>query len=239
MLSEIEFKKIADKSAKVVSKYSKNWAKATVITSYCYDSYNGFGLSYQDSESNKLSYWGEKYSDLPQEEMYSFDGYDDINEILRKYYNFSKNDPNLRWNKAKIIILPDGSYEGEFIWDEQADLENLMLAVWQTIDYWGNNILFDYLCSVYPDWQKAVIKSYIKGNKVIFQLISLSEQDVLINIDIPEDIQADYIAWQEYCINGKLKPLFTTPWNGIIFNLDISKDFFGKLDSNFIFEGNS
>ena len=142
-------------------------------------------------------------------------------------------------NSGALTIYSSGKYESSFIWDEQADLENLMLAVWQTIDYWGNKILLDYLYSAYPDWQKAVIKSYIKGDKVVFQLISLNEQSILTDIDISEDIQADYIAWQDYCINGKLKSLFATPWNGIIFNLDISQYFSGKKDTEFIFDGNA
>ena len=180
-----------------------NWKKTIVIWQPLY---NNSSLRFFDNKN-------EFYSPITKESNPNNIIIGD--KMITEYFHNCQSAPNLRWNKGTLTIYPNGEYESSFIWDEVADLENLALAVWQTIDYWGNEFLFNYLYEFYPDWQKAVVKTYIKDNKVIFQLISLNEKAILVGIEIPEQMQTDYIAWQEYCVNGKVKPLFT-PWNGII-----------------------
>lgn len=126
MIIEKEYQEIVAITTKVINKYSKNWNKCTVFTGYCHDNYNGFSLTYQDSESTEIGYWGELYSNIANDEMYSFEGYNHINEILKKYYIFCQNEPNLRWNKGIIIFYPDGHYESVFEWDEEAHIASLI-----------------------------------------------------------------------------------------------------------------
>ncbi len=155
------------------------------------------------------------------------------------FYQECQYDISTRWNIWEFTLYSSGEHESDFVWNEAANLENLMLCVQQNIDYWGNEFLSNDISELYPDWQKAVVKTYIKDNKVVVELIYLNEKAIFVPFEMPENMQSNYIGWQDYCNNDKLKSLFATPWNGIIFNLNASKWFTPYQDTEFIFEENA
>ena len=166
MITEIECKKTADIVIKTINKHSERWNKATIVTGYCHNEYNGCDLSYNDAKSIIISYWGEKYSDLPDNEMYSFEGYNYINEILKRHYISCQNDQNLRWNRGTITIYPSGEYESAFIWDEQAVQDVLISAIKMSFTTLYTNAIYKINEVFLPkkEWQTAtLVVEFVEG----------------------------------------------------------------------------
>lgn len=183
MLSQTECKEVVDISTKVINKYSKNWNKCTVFTGYCHNNYGSFSLFYQDSESKQVSYWGELYSDIANNEMYSFEGYNYINEILKKYYTSCQNDLNLRWNKGTLTIYPSGEYESSFIWDNEAYLGRLG----QSVETWLSSV-YQYACERIQDRCSELsidIPNEVEMS-VSFDKLGVSQPAMFYTKDVPQ-----------------------------------------------------
>ena len=241
MITEIECQKIADIAINAINKHSEKWNKATIVTGYCHNEYNGCSLSYNDAKSITISYWGEKYSDLPDNEMYSFEGYDYVNEILKKHYTSCQNDPNLRWNMGKITIYPSGEYESVFIWDEEADLDYLATRVRLLFDYIHEEMFFkipNLLVGASSSWEKAIITMPFKEGQIqplnleITCMGAIIHQTLLIqNVTYEEspNLIDQFSNIYQLTNEGKLKGTFVEKWNIIVFHIYADADFdFGK-----------
>ena len=209
MLTQENFKRIIDISISIINKYSKNWNKCTVFTGYCHGNYNSFSLTYQDLESKEFSYWGELYSNIANDEMYSFEGYNHINEILKKHYLSCQNDSALRWNKGTLTIYPSGEYLSEFIWDNEmylsyclADIENWLTSYFEQSAYRIEDKCIQL--GIKWDFDVKVVISFTSGkaNPVLFVAANKPEINFKLYLDqLCECIEGDYIeAFEQWSI---------------------------------------
>ncbi|MDJ1472537.1 hypothetical protein QNI19_30135 [Cytophagaceae bacterium DM2B3-1] len=151
---------------------------------------------------------------------------EEINLLLKLL--FEKKQQN---NKGIITIYPDGRYESEFIWDQQAHIDFLLLdmATAFSFIYSESDIKITDLMIPEQEWEKAVITIlFVNGHILPLQIEVTTEQGIK-QFSVP----VQNLSYQEapYLIKsfediyqlaneGELKQHFAPGWNTVIIYQD-------------------
>ncbi|MDJ1472542.1 hypothetical protein [Xanthocytophaga flava] len=205
------------------------WSK--VIAHWNMSANNGF-LKIFDSASQEIRpqfYKDEKNREQPRrtapESMRKAD------KLIKEYYQKCLNQELQKWNTATITIYPDGRYESEFIWDQQAHIDFLLLdmATAFSFIYSESDIKITDLMIPEQEWEKAVITIlFVNGHILPLQIEVTTEQGIK-QFSVP----VQNLSYQEapYLIKsfediyqlaneGELKQHFAPGWNTVIIYQD-------------------
>ncbi len=233
MLTNIEKQLLIDSAISSYEKYplnDKNWIKAIYYTNIA----GSTGLFYyQDGDLDP-----QPLKTQINSSGIGFDNYKDVLKIISDYRITCQQSETTRWNKGTITIYPSGKYESEFIWDNETYLESLKtIRVNYFLLHLGSDFLYRETNKHRSTWQTATYKTIIKNDILLIEMVSLDNENVLIDVTVPSDIQEYYVDMHDFTINGEVKSLFK-PWNGIIFQLSKTIHFSVDRDCTFIFEEN-
>ncbi|MDJ1497239.1 hypothetical protein QNI19_30150 [Cytophagaceae bacterium DM2B3-1] len=141
-----------------------------------------------------------------------------------------------KFNKAHFTLYPDGRYESEFIWDQQAHIDFLLLDmatafsfIYSESDIKITDIKITDLMIPEQEWEKAVITIlFVNGHILPLQIEVTTEQGIK-QFSVP----VQNLSYQEapYLIKsfediyqlaneGELKQHFAPGWNTVIIYQD-------------------
>jgi len=209
---------------KVLNHYQDFDIAKVVISKYTFDTITSFGfqtLYFKDKALITLSANAEIG--------------DEISELLK--LRFEKQQKS---NRGTITVYPNGRYESEFVWDEQAHLDYLLLDTKTAFSFIYDEsyikITDDLLTN--QEWEKALVTIQFKnGNILPLQIeVDTGGEKKQFSVPIqnlpPEEYPNLIKRFEDICYlanEGELKAHFAPGWNTVLVYLDRYESFdFGQ-----------
>ncbi len=156
----------------------------------------------------------------------SIEKFTQVFSILRKLIDPTK------INRGTLTIYPDGTYESEFIWDEEADRQYRFTSVWQAIHYLGHDFFHHYLQTNFPEWTFALVNIHINTSiKAVLNIDTKTEQKEVL-VDLPPEIQEGLRRMHHQTNEGDFKGMIEA-WNILELRMDKVKGFDFDQDASF------
>jgi hypothetical protein len=152
--------------------------------------------------------------------------YDDIKILISEISKKQK------INFGTFTIYPNGQYESEFIWDEEADRQYRFTSVWQAIHYLGHDFFHDYLQSDFPEWSFALVVICIGTSIQTTLSIDTRIEKKETAMDLPYEIQEGLQRMHHQTNEGDFKGMIE-PWNTLELRIDKLKGFDFDQDVSF------
>ena len=164
-----------------------------------------------------------------------FENSSKITELLSRERN---NDQTTRWNKGQITIYPDGRFESEFSWDQEAYLTDIEGGVWSAI-YYLSTFFEDVInqeVTTYENWQQADIEIAIKdGKPAVKGSVNTHEKEIAFTKELPENIIEGFLRMHQDTTQGELQSRFPL-WNTLCLHLVNRQYFEVKEQTKFVWK---
>ncbi|MDJ1472533.1 hypothetical protein [Xanthocytophaga flava] len=198
---------------------NKQWVKASYIINVA----GGIGLFYYLKETPDPQPLNTKEGSSGR----GFDNDQTIAKILANNRESSKSNPNTRWNKGTITIYPDGRYESEFIWDQQAHIDFRMKDLRAAFSFLYSESDIKITDALLPgqEWEKAVIiMPFVNGHILPLQIEVTTKHGIKQFSLLVQNLtyeEAPYLIKRfediyQLANEGELKQHFAPGWNTVV-----------------------